>query len=553
MSGKFIITITGPIMMYRLDLIKRASPSIIKNNIIIFTDDFSLKIYKEKGYDKDFNFVSMDEIRKNYPISLKHELLLNVDNEEEYFDSLINFKFYSRDKKLFYPFDIQRFIFPYLIENNILNFVLIDSDFMFYNDESLIEKFFNRVPSGVLHTVFQGDHPNRDGFVKFFNELVIPNFKQIDFPTNDFKMGAGDGFFRGFHFKNIQDMKLFFEVWNQTIEKLFTSEKYNFYVNSNIQILDTSWICPFIMQYFKNIGYKFHEYAEYTFFSDFGVNIGRHLTRPEDTFYIGKRWVNHDFVYDDIKTISDFIKKNKKPLTEYYNSHVSILEITDTHVYTTTIENVLHKKISQKKYEKIWVIGDSHANTFHIGHPKIRTLNVGPITMYRVGKVGLEENFDNYYIPRNELSREGLWVLAFGEIDCRCHIWNQINLHGRDEDEVISTLVTNYFISIKNSNYNEFAVMSVVPAIKYHTGDYDYSRFQEQYPVIGLDTDRLRYVEKMNNLIKNKCEENNYSYIDVHSLYCDSEGYMIKELSDGEVHIYDRGKLFDFFEKMGLL
>ena len=72
MSGKFIITITGPIMMYRLDLIKRASPSIIKNNIIIFTDDFSLKIYKEKGYDKDFNFVSMDEIRKNYPISLKH-------------------------------------------------------------------------------------------------------------------------------------------------------------------------------------------------------------------------------------------------------------------------------------------------------------------------------------------------------------------------------------------------------------------------------------------------------------------------------------------------
>ena len=148
-----------------------------------------------------------------------------------------DFKFYNRDKKLFYPYDIQRFIFPYLIENNILNFVLIDSDFMFYNDESLIEKFFNRINPGILHTTFQGNHPNRDGFVKFFNELVIPNFKQIDFPTNDFKMMAGDGFFRGFHFKNIQDMKLFFEVWNQTIEKLFTSEKYNFYITMLYSIL----------------------------------------------------------------------------------------------------------------------------------------------------------------------------------------------------------------------------------------------------------------------------------------------------------------------------
>lgn len=209
--------------------------------------------------------------------------------------------------------------------------------------------------------------------------------------------------------------------------------------------------------------------------------------------------------------------------------------------------------MNYKKYEKIWVIGDSHSNTFHIGHPKIGTLNVGPITMHRVGRDGLEENFDNYYIPRGEVSREGLWVLAFGEIDCRCHLWNQINVNGRNEDEVINTLVSNYFESIKNANYHEIAIMSVVPTIRYLTGNYDHSRFQEQYPVIGLDSDRLRYVQKINDLLKEKCKENNYPYIDVHSLYCDNEGYMVKEWSDGEVHITDRDRLFDFFEKMGLL
>ncbi len=206
-----------------------------------------------------------------------------------------------------------------------------------------------------------------------------------------------------------------------------------------------------------------------------------------------------------------------------------------------------------KKYEKIWVIGDSHSNTFCVGDPQVKTLNVGPITMHRVGKNGIEENFEGYYIPRGEVERTGLWVLAFGEIDCRCHIWNQININDRDEDEVIETLVTKYFESIKNCKHNEIAIMSVVPAIKYHTGDYDHSRFQEQYPVIGLDSDRLRYVKKINNLLKENCKRYEYPYVDVHSLYCDEEGYMIKELSDGEVHITNRDRLVGYFQNKNLL
>jgi hypothetical protein len=161
--------------------------------------------------------------------------------------------------------------------------------------------------------------------------------------------------------------------------------------------------------------------------------------------------------------------------------------------------------------------------------------------------------FDDYYIPRNEVQREGLWVLAFGEIDCRCHIWKQINENGRDEDEVLSTLVNNLFDVMEKSQHKDFGVMSIVPAIRYFGGDYDPSRFQEQYPVIGPDEDRLRYVLKLNKMLKTKCEENEMIYVDVHSLYCDEDGYLIKELSDGEVHITNRDRLINFFENKNIV
>jgi hypothetical protein len=106
---------------------------------------------------------------------------------------------------------------------------------------------------------------------------------------------------------------------------------------------------------------------------------------------------------------------------------------------------------------------------------------------------------------------------------------------------------------MEKSQHQDFGVMSIVPAIRYFGGNYDPSRFQEQYPVIGPDEDRLRYVLKLNKMLKTKCEENEMIYVDVHSLYCDEDGYLIKELSDGEVHITNRDRLINFFENKNIV
>ena len=41
----------------------------------------------------------------------------------------------------------------------------------------------------------------------------------------------------------------------------------------------------------------------------------------------------------------------------------------------------------------------------------------------------------------------------------------------------------------------------------------------------------------MSKGVKEKCKENNWIFFDVYDSYCDNNGYLSKNLSDGNVHI----------------
>jgi hypothetical protein len=202
-------------------------------------------------------------------------------------------------------------------------------------------------------------------------------------------------------------------------------------------------------------------------------------------------------------------------------------------------------------YDKIYCLGDSHAGTLSGFSDKISTIPIGPTTMHRVGTRGLGEYLELFF-STGEVTNEGLWVMAFGEIDVRCHINKQITEEGRDEDEVIETLVNNYITYIKTV-HSDIAVMSVVPPVKFYSGTFDESINNPNYPFVGADEDRARYTLKLNNLLIQKCSEENFIYIDVYSHYKDEEGFLIKELSDNEVHIYQRDKVAEIVAGMGLI
>jgi len=329
-KGKLIIHLTGPAIKYRLDILKWACPEA-RHFLLCLTNKDSYDLYKE--HHDFFKFVIMDDYRKDHPISLEKEIFPNYKTEEEYFSNIGSF--YNKAKNNFYSYDIHRFILPYLIENNILNFSFTDTDFILNDNPNVINTFFDNIKPGTCYGPwFDEDIQHIEIKNNFWQNEIQPHFNQIDLKAPFLR--NMDGFMRGFHFKNLDDMKLVYDLWNKAVEVLLTNKDYNTHLTGNNgSILQIEWVISHIMQFLEyQRGYSFLEGLR---LCDTHLGkMGKHITRVEDTIYLGPRsgWSHFNFDYSDCSTISAFIMNNKKPLADYYSDKFPIFEITDTHVYT---------------------------------------------------------------------------------------------------------------------------------------------------------------------------------------------------------------------------
>ena len=185
----------------------------------------------------------------------------------------------------------------------------------------------------------------------------------------------------------------------------------------------------------------------------------------------------------------------------------------------------------------IFVLGDSHATwsfTINgINYPKVtysyRTATPFSWTMHRVGRDSID--FTSFGLPK-----ESLMILAYGWIDIHYHIEKQIN-KGRNEDEIINTLI-NKFITViignRNKGQKHIGIMSIIPPVFFD----DLSIY---YPTDLNGPSRneltLRFTQKMNALLKQKCIEFNLLYLNLHDAYVNDDGSLKKELSDDNVHL----------------
>lgn len=333
MSGKFVMCVTGPLATYRFDIMKKVFPDIIKDYIIVFTNTFSLDLYKD--YHKDFTFVNFDELRKDYPFSLENEQFMEVKTEEEFYKNV--YEFYYRDfsrpgKKVnLYSYDIHRFALPWLAKNDILNFALIDNDFILTNDRGIVEDYFKEIPDNTLYTTwfFGGDFNAKHIKHQFLKEEVQPLFPDKVFDYSN--LLNADGFIKGFKMGNKEDLILFFDIWNKSMKKLFANNHYLHEITGGRLMFDNFWLSPYITGLFKNWGYSIRNTH------DFRLSglVGRHYTRAEDTLYYQNRpgWEMYNFDYSDMSSIKNFIKNNKEQLVKYYGPFK--VEVTDSHVYTS--------------------------------------------------------------------------------------------------------------------------------------------------------------------------------------------------------------------------
>jgi hypothetical protein len=180
----------------------------------------------------------------------------------------------------------------------------------------------------------------------------------------------------------------------------------------------------------------------------------------------------------------------------------------------------------------IHTIGDSHS---YNGWTGIINHHLGPRLCHSFGR-------DKLYccdIRNCNLKDGDTIIFSFGEIDCRCHIHKHIN-ETTTYQAIINDIVENYFEAIKLNITNSqvklknVCVYNVVPPIQqYNTCENPY------FPYLGTDEERKTYVLYFNKKLKEKCIENNYIFFDIYDKYIDENGFLRKDLSDGNVHIKD--------------
>ena len=178
----------------------------------------------------------------------------------------------------------------------------------------------------------------------------------------------------------------------------------------------------------------------------------------------------------------------------------------------------------------IHTIGDSHS---YLGWNGVITHHIGPTLCYSFGK----QKLDRIDICQFDINNGDTIIFSLGEIDCRCHVHKHITDILKYET-IIDNIIYNYFEAIKlnlnivNIKFKNICIYNIVPPVEKNTVLED-----PDYPFLGTDEERKTYVLFFNKKLKEKCIENNYIFFDVYNNYCDKNGFLIKELSDGRVHI----------------
>jgi hypothetical protein len=181
-------------------------------------------------------------------------------------------------------------------------------------------------------------------------------------------------------------------------------------------------------------------------------------------------------------------------------------------------------------YMSIHTIGDSHSG---VGWTGIIRHHLGATLCYSFGKEKLNRcDIRNFNIKDGDTI-----VFCLGEIDCRCHIHKHISDTVTYQD-IIDNIVTNYFdtielnVCISRIKLKNVCVFNVVPPVQKYT-----CWNNPEYPFLGTDEERKQYVLYFNKKIKEKCEDKGYVFFNVYDKYIDENGFLRKDLSDGEVHI----------------
>ena len=179
----------------------------------------------------------------------------------------------------------------------------------------------------------------------------------------------------------------------------------------------------------------------------------------------------------------------------------------------------------------IHTIGDSHS--YFGWSNNIINHHIGAVLCYSFS----QKKLDLCDIREYNIKDGDTIVFCFGEIDCRCHIKKHIT-NDKTYEDIIDDIINNYFetiklhIEISNIKFKNICVYNVVPPVMKKTTSENLL-----YPFLGSDEERKNYVLYFNKKLNEKCIEKKYIFFNIYDEYKDINGFLRKDLSDGNVHI----------------
>ena len=100
-------------------------------------------------------------------------------------------------------------------------------------------------------------------------------------------------------------------------------------------------------------------------------------------------------------------------------------------------------------------------------------------------------------------------------------------------------------MNIRNINVRvRVCVYNVVPPVQKCDTTED-----SEYPHLGTDEERKKYVLYFNEKCREKCRENRYLFFDIYNNYTDENGFLRTDLSDGNVHISNGVYISNFIKE----
>lgn len=192
----------------------------------------------------------------------------------------------------------------------------------------------------------------------------------------------------------------------------------------------------------------------------------------------------------------------------------------------------------------IFLFGDSHANFNFKGltYPH-RNLHTNSVTMHRVGRD--RKKFIDF--SKRGIKNGDIVIYQFGEVDCRAHVGKQLALC-RELESIIRELGDPYIASIVENakSYSELKmIVCCVPPPMQHNENTAPGKQKSPYPIVDSDEARVLYTKTLNTYLQEKCIENSIHFFDYYNHYCNADGLLIDELSDGGCHIAKNDKILE--------